>query len=53
MVMVVAGGGKALGSLENNLVLGKDRLEVGVHRGCLNCLNGMELGNDTRMTFFE
>jgi hypothetical protein len=34
-------------------MLGKDRLKVGVHRGSLNCLNGMELGNDARMTFFE
>jgi hypothetical protein len=24
-----------------------------VYQGCLNCLNGMELGNDARMTFFE
>jgi hypothetical protein len=53
MVMVIAGGRKASGILENSVVLGKDRLEVGVHRGCLNCLNGMELGDDTRMTFFE
>jgi hypothetical protein len=45
--------GKAIGSLENNVMLGKDKLQVRVHRGSLNCLNGMELGNDARMTFFQ
>jgi hypothetical protein len=34
-------------------MLGNDRLEVRVHRGSLIYLNGMELGNDARMTFFE
>jgi hypothetical protein len=53
MVMVFAGGGKALGILENNGMVGNDSLKVGVYRGCLNCLNGMELGNEERMTFFE
>jgi hypothetical protein len=53
MVMIVVGGGNALGSLETNVVLGNYRLEVKVYRGFLNYLNGMELGNDTRMTFFE
>jgi hypothetical protein len=28
-------------------------LEVLQHWGCLCCFYGMELGNDTRMTFFE
>ena len=51
MVMVVVGGGKALGSLENIVMLRKDILKVGMHRGYLNCLNGMELGNDVIMTF--
>jgi hypothetical protein len=53
MVMVVTGGGKALEILENNVMLGKDRFKVGVHRGCLNYFNGMELGNDVRMNFVE
>jgi hypothetical protein len=53
MVMVALGGGKSLGSLENSVMLGNDRLKIMVQRGCLNCLNGMELGNDARMTFFE
>jgi hypothetical protein len=30
-----------------------DGLEVMRNRGCLNCLYSMELGNNTRMTFFE
>jgi hypothetical protein len=53
MVMVSTRGGKALGSLENSVMAGKYHLKVGVYRGCLNYLNGMELGNDARMTFFE
>jgi hypothetical protein len=47
------GGGP--GSLENSEVAGKGSLKFRVYRvywGCLNCLNGMELGNDARMTFF-
>jgi hypothetical protein len=39
-------------NMENNVVLGNDRFLVGVHKGCLNCLNGMGLGDNTRMTFF-
>jgi hypothetical protein len=53
MVLVSMGGGKALGTLENSGMSGKDRLKVRVYRGCLNYLNGMKLGNDVRMTFFE
>jgi hypothetical protein len=34
-------------------VFGEDRLEVRMHRGCLNFLNGMELGNSSLVTFFE
>jgi hypothetical protein len=48
MVMVVMGVGKALGSLENSLVLGMNTLEVKVHRGCLKYLNAMELGNESK-----
>jgi hypothetical protein len=39
--------------LKHNLVLGEDRLEVRMYRGCLNRLNGMKLGNNARMTFSE
>jgi hypothetical protein len=46
------GKGKSMGSGKNSLVFGEDRLEVRMHKGCLNCLNGMELGNNARMTFF-
>jgi hypothetical protein len=31
----------------------EDGLEVLRHRGCLSGLNGMELCNNARMTFFE
>ena len=40
-------------SLENNVMLGKDRLKVEVQRGSLKYLNGMDLGNDAKITFFE
>jgi hypothetical protein len=53
MIMDAMGRGKFLGSGKNNLVSGEDRLEVGMHRGCLNGLNGVELGNNSRMTLFE
>jgi hypothetical protein len=53
MVMVVVGGGKALGSLENSVMEGKENLKIGVYQRFINCLNGMELGNDVRMTLFE
>jgi hypothetical protein len=41
-----------MGSVKNILVLGEYILEFGMQKGCLNCLNGMELGNNSRMTFF-
>jgi hypothetical protein len=53
MVMVTAGGRKALGSLKNNVMEGKNILKVKVYRGYLNFLNAMELGNDARMTFLS
>jgi hypothetical protein len=53
MIMNTMGRGNSLGSGKNNLVFGEDRLEVKMHRECLNCLNGMELGNNSRVTFFE
>jgi hypothetical protein len=39
--------------MKHNLVLGRDRLEIMMYRGCLNHLNGMKLGNNDRMTFYE
>ena len=53
MVMDFVGWGKDLGILENCVILVKDRLNFEVQKGCLNCLNEMELENDARMTFFE
>ena len=53
MIMNTIGRGKSLGSGKNKLVFGYHRLEVRMHGGCLNFLNGMELGNNTRMTFFK
>jgi hypothetical protein len=47
MIMNTMGRGKSMGSGKNGLVLGEDRLEVRMHIGCLNCLNGMELGNNS------
>jgi len=44
---------KALGSEKNILMFGEDGLEVKMHRECLNCLNGMELRNNSRVTFLE
>jgi hypothetical protein len=38
---------------KNNLVFGYDRLEVNMHEGYLNCLNGMQVGNNTRVTFLR
>jgi hypothetical protein len=52
MIMGVVERGKSMGSVRNILVLGDYRLEVGTHQGCLNYLNGMELGNNAKMTFF-
>ena len=52
MIMNTTGRGKSLGSGNNNLVFGEDRLEVRMHKGCLNFLNGMELGNDSQVNFF-
>jgi hypothetical protein len=35
---------EGFGSGKNNLVAGKDRLEFGMHKRCLNRMNGLELG---------
>jgi hypothetical protein len=47
MIMNTMGRGKSMGSGKTRLVFGEDRLEVRMHRGCLNCLNGMELCNNS------
>jgi hypothetical protein len=53
MIMESMGRGKFFGSGKNNLVVGKDRLEVEMHIRCLNNMNGVELGYNARMKFFE
>ena len=53
MIMNTMGRRESLGSGKDHFMFRKDGLEVLQHRGCLCCLYGMELGNDTRMTFFE
>ena len=52
MIMDAMGRGKFFGGGKNNLVVGEDRLEVGMHRMCLNSMNGVELGYNSQMTFF-
>jgi hypothetical protein len=47
MIMNTMGRGEYMGSVKNSVVFGYDILEVGMHEGCLNSLNGMELGNNT------
>jgi hypothetical protein len=53
MIMNTMGRRESLGSGKNHLMFREDGLEVLWHRGCLNGLYGMELGNNSRMTFFE
>jgi hypothetical protein len=53
MIMNFTGRRKSLGIGKNNLMFREDGLEVGNHRGCLSCVNGMELCNNVRMTFSE
>ena len=52
MIMNTAGRGESLGSCKYCLMFIKEGLEVMRYQGCLCCLYDMELGNDTRMTFF-
>jgi hypothetical protein len=47
MIMNTMRRRKSLGSGKNSLVFGVDTLEVRMHHRCLNCLNRMELGNNT------
>jgi hypothetical protein len=53
MIMNTTGRRESLGIGKDQLMFRKDGLEVLWDRGCLCCLYGMELGDDTRMTFFE
>jgi hypothetical protein len=53
MIMKTMGMRESLGSGKDHLMFRKDGLEVLRNRGCLCFLYGMELGNNTRMTFFE
>jgi hypothetical protein len=41
MTMNNIGRGKSMGSIKNDLVFGEDILEVRMHRGCLDYLNGI------------
>jgi hypothetical protein len=53
MIMNTMEGREALGSGKDQLMFINDGLEVLRYRGCLCCLYGMELGDNTRMTLFE
>jgi hypothetical protein len=52
MIMNTTTRRESLGSGKNNLMFREDGLEVPRHKGCLSGLNGMELCNNSRMTFF-
>jgi hypothetical protein len=52
MIMDSTERGKLFGGGKNNLVVGEDRLELEMHRRCLNSMNGVELGYNSQMTFF-
>jgi hypothetical protein len=51
MIMNTTGRRESLGSGKDQLMFRKDGLEVLRDQGCLYCLYGMELGDNTRMTF--
>jgi hypothetical protein len=53
MIMNTMGRRESLGSGKDHLMFRNDGLEVLRCQGCLCCLYGMELGNNTRMTFLE
>jgi hypothetical protein len=53
MIMNTMGRKDSLGSGKDQLMSREDGLEVLWDRGCLCCLYGMKLGDNTRMTFFE
>jgi hypothetical protein len=44
---------KLFGGGKSNLVVGEDRLEAGMHRRCRKSMNGVELGDNSQMNFFE
>jgi hypothetical protein len=53
MIMNTTERRESLGSGKDQLMFRKDGLEVLRDRGCLYCLYGMELGDNTRMTFLR
>jgi hypothetical protein len=53
MIMNTTGRMETLGSGKNHFMFREDGLEVLWYRGCLNCLYGMELGNNARTTSFD
>ena len=53
MIMNTTGRRESLGSGKNHLMFREDGLEVLQNRGCLSCLYGMELGNNSIMNLFE
>jgi hypothetical protein len=53
MIMKTTGRRESLGSGKDQLMFRKDVLEVLWDRGCLYCLYGMELGDNTKMTFLS
>jgi len=52
MIMNTTRRRESFGSIKNNLMFREDRLEVLQQRWCLSGLNGMELCNNARTTFF-
>jgi hypothetical protein len=53
MIMDSTRRGKFFGGGKNNLVEGEDRLEVRMQKRCLNSLNGVDLGYNSLMIYFE
>jgi hypothetical protein len=53
MIMDVARRGKHMGGVKNILVSRYYRLEFRMHKGCIHDLNIMELGNNSKITFFS
>jgi hypothetical protein len=53
MIMDSMGRERLFESGKNSLVVGDDRLEVRMHRGCLNNMSEVELGNNSTMTLFK
>jgi hypothetical protein len=53
MIMNTTGRRESQGSGKNHLMFRDDGLEIRWHRGCVNGLDGMELGNNSIMSFFE